>query len=627
MTHARDPYRCFLHPASADARMFWAVTLCAGLAVGCGGCASPLVDRSDRDLRRSVREAVEREMVESQSRPEPLRLTRRSQLESLGIAPETLKLLEAKAGPASYPPGPPPLGASLYGDVQSVSSVTLERAVTATVKNNLNVEFARLAVAISQNQLNAADAAFDATLFGSSQFNHTDAPRTSSSVGGFVSGVSVDNREVGDTTVGLRKPLISGGQVSIQTQYTYTDNTTPGLTVSPNPAYESNLVIQLDQPLARGFGSDVAESNIRLARNTELDQIQQLKGALLQNVTDVETAYWNLVRAQADLRIIHRLVERGEETFKILESRKGFDAKPANISNVRSAVQSRRSDFIRAQNAVRDASDRLKELMNDPEYKIGDETLLLPVDGAVDQAVEFSVYDAFQSAIANRPEVQRAILSIDNTSIRLLVADNARLPRLDLRAQIRLNGLDGSPGSSYSNLSELDFIDYQIGLQFEQPIGNRAAESTYRFRGLERSQAAISYRNTIRGILQEIKTTLRQVQTNYELIEQTRTARVAATEDLRTLEVEEDTIQSLSPEFLNLKLQRQQSLAAAEQQEIQALTDYNASLARYYSASGTALARNKIQFDVPSLVPELRVREIFPDWPTERQRERARAKK
>jgi outer membrane protein TolC len=159
-------------------------------------------------------------------------------------------------------------------------------------------------------------------------------------------------------------------------------------------------------------------------------------------------------------------------------------------------------------------------------------------------------------------------------------------------------------------------------VQLEQPIGNRAAEAAYSQRRMERQQAIISFRNTIQGIESEVIAALQDIQRGYERIEQRGSARVAAAEDLRQLQVEEETLQSITPEFLNLKLQRQQSLAAAEQQEITAVVLYNTAVARYYAATGTALSRNQIQFDVPSLIPEARTSELFPDWPTEKQRER-----
>jgi outer membrane protein TolC len=572
-----------------------------------------LRDQPDKDLRRYVRESTQRELMEARTWPEARPLRRDPRVPALDIEPRIMSELATMAGPDSYPNKDPRSGPVMFNVDFPVATIGLQRAVKTAVEHNLNVQFARLSPAISQAQLSAADAAFDWVLFGSTQWSATDQPRTSPAIGGSTVGVASDQRQVLDATVGVRKPLISGGLFTVQTQFTYTDVETDNLFNRPDPAREANLVVQVDQPLLRNFGSDVALAQVRLAQNAERDDIQSLKADLITNVVETENAYWTLVRARNDVLVLQRLLERGEDVLGKLRARKEFDAKPAQIADASSAVEARRSQLMQAQKVLRDASERLKLLMNDPEYTVGSEVLLLPADEPIDQPIELSLVDSINSALANRPEVQRAILSLDNTAIRLGVADNARLPLLNLRALTRLSGMGDSGDSAYDSLEEARFVDYQVGLSFEIPIGNRAAESNYTVRRLERQQAAIAYRNTVQNIVSEVKAAIRDVQLNYILIEQNRAVRIAAAENVRTLQVEEETLGRLTPEFLDLKLRRQQSLAAAEQAELSALTDYNASLARLHGSVGSVLERNRIRFDAPNVTPESKPSDLFPD--------------
>lgn len=516
------------------------------------------------------------------------------------------------AGPQSYANDRLDLGVTLYGSEQPIAMITLEHVVKTAVANNLNASFARLAPAIGQAQVAAAEAAFDWVLFNNATWSLTDQPRTNSSINGSTVGVSVNNQNSFDNAIGVRKPLISGGQITLQHQFVYTDDSTPNLFLNPDPSRSTNIVLQLDQPLLRNFGSDFTLAQVRLSRNEERDSIQELKGTLDRTVTDAEELYWNLARARDDLLVLQRLLARGEEVVEKLRTRP--DVRPSNLANATSAVLSRRADVRRAQRVLRSASDALKVAMNDRDYPIGGEVLLLPVDTAIDQPVEFSLLDTLNTAMANRPEIQRAIISIDNTSIRRLAADNQRLPQLNLRALTRFNALAGSTADAYDDLTSGRFIDYQVQVLFEMPIGNRAAEASYRQRMLESMQAVIAYQNTLQNVFSEVKTQLRNIATDYALIEDTRVARLAAAEELRQLLNDEETTAGLTPEFLDLKLRQQQSLAAAEQQENQALVDYNIALARLHLATGTALERNRILFEVPHIRPEARESDIFPDY-------------
>src|SRR5690606_7920575 len=213
-----------------------------------------------------------------------------------------------------------------------------------------------------------------------------------------------------------------------------------------------------------------------------------------------------------------------------------------------------------------------------------------------------------------RPEMHRALLSIDNTSIRQDVADNRRLPQLDLRAQIRFNALGEDLEAAYESQTEGDFIDYLIGLAFEAPIGNREAEAQYRQRRFERLQATTAYFNTVQNIVGEVLRSLRAVATNFVLIEQTRVTRYAEAENLRTLQAEFEGVLPQTPELLAEQLRRQEALASAEQQEIGALVDYNLAIATLHAAMGTALERNRVLFDVPDAEDINEGYRLFPSY-------------
>lgn len=607
----------------------------AGLAIGLGGigvmlltgCSSPLRPDPADELRHSIYQSATREIRAAQSFPQAIGLTRENRSGELKINERFLEENERLGGPKAdmrtilkksleQNPDRPipemmPLAVGLNGQAPRTIGLTLERAVRQTVQNNLNVQFARLAVGVQESQVVAAQAAFDWLFFNNFAWNSFDQPRVNA-VG--TSTFLSDQRQVVDNTTGIRKRLVTGGQFTVQHQFRYTDVQEGSAIGIPNPARESNIVLQLDQPLLRNFGSDVSLAQIRIAKNQERDEVQNLKTTLIQNVTDVEEAYWNLVQAQENLKIVQRLFVRGEEVRDTIFQRLNVDAKPVQYTEAQFRTESRATVVVRAQNAVAQASDRLKLLMNDPELTIGSDVQLLSADYPVDQPIQFSLLDAIETALANRPEVQRALLSIDNTSIRQQVAASGLLPRLDLRLQTQIAGLGGSTHGAYHDLTTGNHVDFGAGLNFEQPIGNREAESTFRQRKLERSQAVVAYRNTITQMVGEIVVALRNVMTNYGLIDRTRTARIAAAESLRAFAVEEELLQPNTAEFLNVKLQRQEQLAQAEQEEVQALIDYNTSLARLHSALGTSLSRNKINFDVPNVERVELGMPVFPIW-------------
>ena len=481
-----------------------------------------------------------------------------------------------------------------YRQAQAAVRIGLERAIRSAAERNLSLQFQRLNPGISEAQVVQALAAFDWTFFVNGQYQYLDQPRTSTTF----FGAATNTLQQNDISTGLRKATTTGGTVQLDTTWTWAQNETPGLDVFPDPANTVTVGAQLTQPLLRGAGSDVARASVRLAANNERNSVQALKSSLITTLLQTEQAYWNLQLANESLRVQQRLLRRGEGVRDIIVNRGELDATQAEIADARAEVESRRAAVIRAERSLRAASDQLKVLMNDPELTIGSELLLLPADRAVDEPIRFSLADALTTAYAARPEIAQAVLSLDSTGIRRQVARNGILPRLDLNLEARYSALAGRPNDAYDDVFDGSFVDYLVGIAFEQPIGNRAANAALREAQLEQMQAITSYQNTIQQVTLEVKNALRDVVTGYQLIEQTRTARVAAAENLRALRVQIETTGGYTAFNLDQWLNRQTLLAAAELEEADSLISYNIAVAQLHSVLGTTLTRNNIEFEV-----------------------------
>lgn len=582
------------------------ILLFAGLALTLPGCArsSPFSDRTEKDLRRAMVDSIRREANDAGRSSAPVVTSRNRADATLDIKPEVLPELNKMAGPDAdrqfiAKAGPSRLGNDLTGRTSRTVTYSLKRAIKSAVDNNVPIQFARLGPAISEAQVIAAEAAFDWTLFSDLRWNNIDSPRVGTAAAGstnFTPGS--DQNQSLTTQTGLRRTLVSGGRLTIQGDVSYTDNETKAQAYNPDPASQLGLSVQIDQPLLRNFGSEVSQAEVRVARNAERNAVQTLRRDLIRTVSDVEKIYWQLYQAHRDLAVLQRLLDRGNKTLDQLKKRSEIDANNAQISEARARIQSRSTDVLRAQTQIRLLSDQLKQLIADPQIPVGSEIVVEPSDETVDAPVKFSLLDSIRSAIQYRPEIQQAILGIDDASIRRIVADSARLPDLTARLQTRFGAIDDNMGDAYGQLFDGSFVDYVIGLSFEMPLGNRRGEAEFRRRTLERMQTTLAYRNAVQQAVVDVKSALDRVHLNYQLIGTTESTRVAAAESLRVFEVEKEA-RDYTVERLNVELSRQEQLAQAERAEVQSLVDYNSAIADLFQAMGTSLERNGIQFVVP----------------------------
>jgi outer membrane protein len=593
------------------------VTLSAMVLIALSGCAgSALSERSEAEIRRSMLDALQREIAHTEGTPGPVRLTEPSpDTAKLEIRPEHLQQIEAEYSTradaarvaARLEDGQDAMamlaGENLMGQPTRTVGVSLERSIQTAVANNLNAEFARYAPAINQATIVEANAAFDWLLFGSASYQDSSIPPAGSGLGGGSVGVVRNDSTAWNASAGLRRSFTTGGSLGLTHSIgsTDVDSTFFGSTPEPNPARNANFEVELSQPLLRGFGETVNEAEIRLAENAERGSVSDLRAELIATVTETERAYWTLVQRYRELVILTRLLERGEQVRDDILARRVQDARQAQVADAIARTERRRGDLLRARQSLRRASDNLKRLVNDPALPVGSETLLVPLDMPAAEEVSVSLLDAITTAVAERPELDRALLLINDAQIREQVSRNLRQPRLDLQARARLLGLDDTLGNAYEDSVANRFVDdWLIGAAFEQPLGNRAGEAAFRRARLQRMQSVVGYRRAVQNVVLEVKTALDGVITNHSLIEQSTLSRIAQGEALRTLGVEKElTNLGFTVERLNVELNQQESLAQAQIAEVAAVINYNIALADLSAAMGTTLERSRIDLVVP----------------------------
>ena len=555
------------------------------------GCKSPLQRTLDISLRQETAAHHQAFLHAVAARPIIEIKREQSAVEKRLIEQGRITELDEMSGPTAYAHQPLQLGPNLLNEEQEeIVQMTTQQAIHLAVRNNLDVQLARIAPAISQSQVTQAEAVFDAVYFADVSYSSTDTPLPPAAIPTFGS----TQRKKFDLTTGIRKSLATGGDITLQTNATRS-NSNPSIT-SVNAFDTANVELTLVQPVLRNFGSDVAMAAIHLRRNANAADLELLHETLLDVALETEQAYWDLVQARQELLITNHLLRRTADELDRLEKRGGFDASPVQITQAQSDVEQRRSEVILARQGVHRASDALKQLINSRDLSLAGETLIIAADDPADLPIAFSLLDAVTTALQNRPRINRAMLNISDATIRQRVADNQRLPVLNLGATVRYNGLGSTHGQSYRELSDGNFIDYILNTQFEVPIGNRTQQAQYRRFQHEHQSSVVAYRREVQNVVKEVKDAIREVETAYELIATTRAARRAAADNVRVMEAQEDVGGELTPEFIDRKLRRLETLANRELQELRSLTGYGTAIANYYRTTGTLLEQHGINF-------------------------------
>jgi len=559
-------------------------------SAGLIGCASPLADEGADVMRERIRTRLVRDLESGTTRTPP---REEPTVDPVAPADESSPLWRYLLEDVQ-------VGRGLDDEHPAVLPLGLRYVLVLAMSRNLDSRIARLTPEIQRMQVVEAEANFDWTAFASTQVSRVNRPQPASTVDGVAVGVDQTRRNTVTGEAGVRKQTELGGTVAVSTGLEFADDRTPGQDFTPSPSYLSYVALSVTQPLLRGAGPTVTRAEVEIAENVHLREIFELKRRMLALAGDVEVAYWELVFAHYNLAIQEQLLAETVGTRRELADRRQMDVNPVQIAQAEREVQLRRTSVIRARAAVHDASDRLKRLANLPDAPLLSDSVIQPVDHPVEVLEQYSMREAALMALREQPELQQLQIDLDNLRIQRVTAESRSRPQLDLIGEVRQNALAGDADRSYERLTEEEFIELLVGLQFQQAIGNRAAEAAETRVRLTQMAQRLAYESTVQDVLLSVKQTLREMHTAYEVLRVSRRARVVAAEHLESLGRREQLDEQVAADFLlDLKLRAQERLADAETRELRAAIDYNIAMVRFHQATGTLLAERRIAFRVP----------------------------
>jgi outer membrane protein TolC len=472
-------------------------------------------------------------------------------------------------------PPPPPIPQA------GVMPLSLENCVALALKNNLDIQVAGFNPRISDQALVFQKAVFDPSAFLELQQSDNRVPPGTQLIQG--------NRVASDFwnyNAGLRQKLPTGGTYELRFNNEY--NKLFAIDVAQ---FTSTLGLTLTQPLLRNFGFEATETNIRIAANNQSISREQLRLQVSTTVTQVKAAYFNLIFAIRNLEVARQTLKLAQDLVTLNSARvRAGVAAPVEVTQAQAQAAAGVQNVILGEKAVQDAGDALKVIMNLPiSGSWGQE--LQPTTTPVSAPISINVEESIRKALENRYEYKSAKLDLDNKELSVRLARNQLLPDLAFTGSVNTNGAGEVYGSAISQLGSSHFISYSVGVILTVPLGNRAAQSSYIQSKLTLDQAKTSLKNLELQITQQVRAAARTVEANAQRIEANRAARVLAEEQLR---VEQRRLEAGVTTTFNV-LQFQTQLSTAEGNEIQAITDYNTSLANLDNVLGTVLETNHIE--------------------------------
>ena len=466
--------------------------------------------------------------------------------------------------------------------------LSLQQCISLALESNLNIRIQRISPHIMGALLTMAKGAFDPSMTLEPSASRSEEPSSTPSL----SGADIRSSSNRGINLGISDSVVTGGYYGLYFDSSRSKSNSTLQTL--NPAYHSSLSLNLTQPLLEGFGIGVNKASIVIAKNNQDISLLSLKSQLIGTLSEVQKSYWELVFALESLKVQQLALKQAQDLLAINQRFKEMGkASISDVLQAQSAVASREADVIAANDTVKDAEDNLKRITNIIQDETRWQASIIPVDAPSLEKLEADLDESIATALENRPEYNQAKLDLQNNDISIKVAQNGKLPILDLEGSYSLNGLGGEMGDPFSQVGKADYKSWYLGLVLRMPIGRRVAKSSLKKSQLEKEQQLLFLKELEQQIIAETRGAVRQLETDEKRIEATKAAEEFAKQVLVTEERKHKLQLSTSYELL----QFQASLATATRSHLRAIIDYRKSIVSLYQAIGITLEKLNVELE------------------------------
>lgn len=555
---------------------------------------------------------------------------RRRKVEVHSIVTSTLPVLLflATLASASAQTLPPRVGIGV-----AQHNLTLEQSIELALSNNLEIEIERTNRDTAQEAVLAARGFFDPSFRWTPLFENRNIPTGSILQG---AGGTLNERFLNQNFYLNQRLPNYGTALNLAFENSRQTSTNPFNSFAP--FLTSRLLFGVSQPILRGRDTDPQRSEITIRRKQAglSDVDYQIK--VIDVITRVEQAYWDVVAARQDVVVEGDSVNLAREQLatnqRLINS--GTLA-PVELSASEAELQRRLDTLYSSVANLTTVENNLKVLLapdrNAPLW--GEE--ILPVDDQTRTVPDTEdLHEAVAHALQHRPELKSVTLRQEINGVEKGLNSDLRKPQFNLVGNYSLNGLGGTlrPGDNpltasntllYNQVNKLSglsglpllptaslgappdnllggygaalsnvfggrYQSFQAGVQIDLNFRNRTADANYAQSVIAEKRLRLQQAQVEQGVEAQVRNALQGVQTSRQRILAAEASSRAAQEKL-----ESETRLFQTGESTNfLVLTRQNEAADSRRRLVIARLDFNKYISRLQQVLGSTLPSHKV---------------------------------
>jgi outer membrane protein TolC len=467
--------------------------------------------------------------------------------------------------------------------------LTISDCISRALLKNLDISIQRIGPQVAATQTLSAHGIYDPVLILQGQYGASQEQIV------FTSDAAT-NTQSSSSQLSLSQLTALGTQLSLNGNYSSTQTDIPANLIFAYPEYTSLASFSLTQPLLKGFGTNITEAQIRIARHGEAVANAEFQLQVEQIISNVVTAYYEMLYARDNLASLEASVALARQFLDDNQARARIGTMtPLDISQAASDAASRQDAVLQARQTLSEQENALKRLISDDfAGMVAQEIVLL--DKPAENLNSQPPLREMATALENRPDYREAIARAEQSKIQLVFSQNQVLPQLNLNASYGFGGLGTTFGNSFSRVTSTGYPQWFVGMSMQFPIGDRTAVGQLNAARLQKAQTLLQLKKLEQDILLQVNNAANRVKTNQDRVGVSRTAAKFAGD---ALAAEQEKLRAGTSTTYTV-LQMQRDLALAETNELRALADLHESQVELFRVEGLTLKVYHVALDRPS---------------------------
>ena len=334
--------------------------------------------------------------------------------------------------------------------------ISLGDLLQLAVRQSPTLQNARIDIAIAEAQIEQTWARRDWNL---------KAVGNGSLVHGLFSGLQYTSSAFG-AGVDVYRVLPTGGTVDLHGETDYQKSESM---LGDKVFWTDTVTGTITQPIMRGYGSDLYNSNENKLRISHDVAELQRRLVAINTIQGIVSAYWDLVLAERQIAITRASLDLARERLRVTQiGAAGGKIAQAEIPAVEQIIATREEDVLNGELLVLDRSIALRRAVGMP-IGPGDLGLRVPTDlETTDRG--WVLAKLLDQAYSSSPELAQLAKQDQSASIDIEVAQNGLLPQLDAALSLGPIGQDPTPGTALRNMAEFRQIQATGSLTFSRSL-------------------------------------------------------------------------------------------------------------------------------------------------------------